>query len=155
MRRGRARRTGFTLIELMLVVGIMVLLAGVAVIAYPRIMNSMHKGTAETLVKQVAGQVEMFQVAMRRFPTEDKGLQELVTVPDDEAQAKLWKDGSGPFLKDGMVPKDPWGNELKYKNLESSSAGGTGPAFLVYSCGPDGQDGTEDDIKSSIDQTAN
>lgn len=151
MRRDRARRTGFTLIEVLLVTAILVFLGTVAVVGYSRIKAGQDKKSAKLMVDQVASAVKIFQTQMNRLPTADKGLTELITAPDDDAQKKLWVDGGGPFLENSVIPKDPWGQEIKYKFIDAS--GDTPQSFQVYSTGPDMQDGTDDDIKSTPDDT--
>ena len=148
MRRDRAR-TGFTLIEILLVTAILVFLGTVFVVGYSRIKAGQDKKSAKLMVDQVASAVKIFRTQMNRLPTADKGLQELLTAPDDDAQKKVWTDGGGPFLENGVIPKDPWGQEIKYKLIEAGTD--TIQNFQVYSTGPDTQDGTDDDIKSTPD----
>ena len=80
--------------------------------------------------------LELFEVDCNRFPTMEEGLQALAEQPSD---CPNWnKEG---YLPHG-VPKDPWGNPYVYK-----CPGVHNPTkFDLYSLGPDGRDGTEDDI---------
>jgi len=81
------------------------------------------------------------------------GLDALVEEPEDLGLEEEGEAGAasgewaGPYLKDGEIPRDPWGNELRYEPLEQTEGvEGNRPPFRVWSLGPDGQDGTEDDI---------
>ncbi|MHC4294126.1 MAG: type II secretion system major pseudopilin GspG [Planctomycetota bacterium] len=142
MKRSRARRNAFTLVEVLLVIGLLVFLGTVSVVAYTRIQASADKDSARLLVNQTAEAVNLYQVTMRKLPESDEGLQALVTKPSDEREAERW---DGPYLKNARIPVDPWGNELKYERLDTS---GEGPPFRVFSYGPDGREGSEDDISS-------
>jgi len=140
----RSRRKAFTLIEVLLVVAILILLMGVAVVGYDKIREGAREDTTKALVNQTAGAVRLFDVNMNRYPTDDEGLQALISKPDEENEAAKWR---GPYLVKGTIPVDAWGNELKYERLESSGDE-VGPPFRVFSYGPDGQEGTEDDISN-------
>lgn len=139
-------RSGFTLIEVLLVIGILVALSAVGVVAYSKIKASSDKKQALIQVNDTKRAVEIYQSTMSRLPTDEEGLGALITPPDDEAQAAKWKE-TGPFLKDGKIPQDPWGRELKYV-LSQDSSDASGATFQVYSFGPNGTDdnGGEDDI---------
>ncbi|MBI5722773.1 MAG: type II secretion system protein GspG [Planctomycetes bacterium] len=146
------RKSAFTLLELMIVLAIILVIAGsVGVIAYVKIKDSADRDAAKVLVDQVVHAVDIFHTKLNRYPASDKGLQELITAPEDENEAKKW---GGPYLKDGKIPVDPWGSELKYELTETTGSSGTstGPAFKVWSLGPDKQDGSDDDIRSWTEQ---
>jgi general secretion pathway protein G len=139
------RRKAFTLIEIMLVVMILVLLGGVGLLGYSAAQASARKRIALAMVNSAADQVRRYQMDMGTLPNDDDGLKALVTRPSDDTQAERW---AGPYIKDGVIPVDPWGNELKYKRI-TRSGDEMGPEFEVFSYGPDGQEGTEDDISSA------
>jgi len=148
MRRSVARRAGLTLIELLLVIGILLVLGTVSVVSYTRIKEGTDKNAAKLMVDSTVEAVEVFRSIMNRYPSSEEGLQTLLTPPDDEAEAKKWRDGGGPWLKDGKIPVDPWENELKYELVEEEGTTPTGPPFHIWSLGPDKEDGTEDDIRN-------
>jgi len=150
MNSSRRRRVGFTLLELLLVIGILVALAGVGVVAYTGIKASSDKKLAKTIVANTAEAVDTYYMTMDVYPEDEEGLNALINKPEDEALAKKWPGSS--FLKHGKVPVDPWGNELKYKKRETDE-GDAGPKFIVYSFGPDKEEDTEDDIKSYEEDT--
>ena len=142
----QTRRGGFTLIEILLVIGILVVLGTVSVVAYTRISAGADKKAASILVDSTEKAVKLYQVAMKKWPDAEEGLNALITVPDDEKDAEKWRGGGGPFLEEKRIPRDPWGNELNYDLVDDADSGAQTPH--VYSSGPDGEPETEDDIKS-------
>ncbi len=143
-----SRQRGFTLIEVILVLTILALLAGLAVVAIPRIQESSNKKAAFVLVKGTCEAVDLYHTQMNRYPASDEGLKALVEAPSDEKLLEKWNNSSQPFLKDGVIPKDPWENELKYELVAGSEGASSGPAYHVWSAGPDMTDNTDDDIRS-------
>ncbi|XVJ68795.1 MAG: type II secretion system major pseudopilin GspG [Rhizobacter sp.] len=104
-RRGR----GFTLIELLVVLAILTLLAG---IVGPKVLGQLGGAKSKTAGVQIADiekSLDLFKLDVGRYPTNDEGLQALVTKPGSVGQ---W---AGPYLK-GELPKDPWGESYKYAN---------------------------------------
>jgi general secretion pathway protein G len=145
-------RRAFTLIELMLVIAILLVLGTVSVTAYMRVKAGADKNSAKLMVDGAVNAVRLYQIALSKYPTNDEGLQALITVPDDEKEAQKWRDGGGPFLTDARIPVDPWNNELKYAVREGADSD-LGPPYRVFSYGPDGQEGTDDDISSYEEKT--
>jgi len=141
--RNHSRRGGFTLIEVLIVIGILVVLGTVSVVAYTRIQAGANKKATSLMIDDTANAVDLYRTAMNTVPETDEGLEALVTAPDDEELAQKWTDGGGPFLKNG-IPRDPWGNELRYEKREIET--GSGPEYRIWSYGPDKQGGTDDDI---------
>lgn len=147
MKKLSCRRRGFTLVELLAVLGIIALIGTMGVVFITGAVKSARVKHAEGLVNQTRQAVDLYYNAMGRYPETDEGLQALLTAPDDEDEAKAWKDGGGPFLRDGQIPQDAWRHELKYVKVDSADET-TGRQFHVYSFGPNGidDDGREDDI---------
>ena len=154
MEPNKKRRTGFTLIEVLLVIAILLVLGTVSVVAYTGIKKGADTKATKLLVDQTVDAVNLYHLAVNKYPENDTGLQALLTAPDDEAMAEKWRDGGGPFLKTGKIPVDPWGNELKYSLRETGGTTDVGPAFRVFSCGPDGTEGTDDDISSYTESSS-
>ena len=94
-------------------------------------------------IKRVEQAVEMFRAQVGSYPTTAEGLEILVNPPTDGPGAARLR-GLGPLLPGRAVPTDAWKRPLKYE-----LAGGRGAAYRIWSVGPDGQDGTDDDISST------
>ena len=128
-----ARNTsaGFTLIELIVVVVIIGLLAGLVV---PQFIKQEEKATAKAAKAQIelfGTALDTFRLDVGRYPTTQEGLAALTQKP---ASADRW---DGPYLKK-EVPPDPWGKPYIYK-----SPGDHGP-YDIVSYGADGAPGGED-----------
>ena len=126
---------GFTLLEMLVVLVIIGLIAG---LVGPRMFTQVDKSkvqTAETQVRMLRGSLETLRLDIGHFPTvAEGGLNILHSPPSDEKLKNLWK---GPYL-DEPVPLDPWGNPYQY-----SMPGKDGFPFALYSLGADGQSGGE------------
>lgn len=129
-RRERSERRGFTLVELLLVIVILGILAGVVVTNVTDVGNEARTARVKTDIGSIQTAVRTFEIYMGRYPTDDEGIEEL-TQTTDEHKAFLDK-----------IPKDPWGNPYNYR--EESENNLSGPD--IWSNGPDGQEGTDDDI---------
>lgn len=135
MQHSSTRQTGFTLIEIMVVMVILGLL--VAVVA-PNVLDKGEKArrdVAKTQLRNIANALDMYKLDNFSYPSTEQGLEALVTKPAGSPEPKNWnKSGYLP-----SVPKDPWKNEYQYV-----SPGSQGP-FDLYSLGPDGREGGDED----------
>ena len=135
----RSRSLGFTLIELLVVLAILTLLAG---LVGPRVLNQLGGAKSKTAGVQIADLekgVDLFRLDVGRVPTNEEGLNALITKP---GSANGW---NGPYLKGGSVPVDPWGNAYRYNNA------GPGGSVEILSLGADGAaggDGENADIRN-------
>lgn len=132
---GKQRRVekGFTLLELLVVLGIIALLAG---IVGPQVMK--HMGASKTKaarvqIEDLSAALDMYKLDVGKYPSSDEGLEALVEKPSD---IKRW---NGPYLRKSKVPKDPWLQDYYY-----SSPGGHG-RFDLYSYGADEKEGGEEE----------
>lgn len=129
---GRLSSAGFTLLEMLVILVIIGLLAGlVGPRLFSRVDDSKVK-TATVQVKMLKGALEAMRLDINRFPQADEGLALLYHKPTKNSIERLWK---GPYL-DEEVPLDPWGNPYQY-----SVPGANGMPFALYSFGADGQPG--------------
>lgn len=131
-----SRSRGFTLLEMLVVLVIIGLLAG---LVGPRLFSKVDQAkvtTANTQVKLLRGAVENIRLDMGRYPTVEEGLALLTKPPADPALAARWR---GPYLDD-VVPLDPWAKPYQY-----ALPGRDGHGFALYSLGSDGQPGGEGD----------
>jgi general secretion pathway protein G len=131
----RSRHGGFTLIELLLVLVILGILAAIVVPKFSGRTEQARITAAESQIATFGTALDAFEVDVGRYPKGRNGLSDLVNAPRD---AQNWR---GPYMKN-EIPKDPWQNEYVYecpgKNNPSS--------YDLYSMGPDGRAGSEDDV---------
>lgn len=130
--------SGFTLIEIMVVVVILGILAAIVV---PRVMDNPDKArvvTAKQQIRTIETALNMYRLDNFKYPTSDQGLEALVSAPADGSLKNYKQGGYMPKL-----PRDPWGNEFQYLNP------GARGEIDIYSLGADGQpggDGVDADI---------
>ena len=129
-------RRGFTLIELMVVIVILGILAGLIV---PRIMGrpeQAKKLKARMQIESIGTALKLYKLDNGAYPTTEQGLQALVEVPSSGNVPKNWRKGG--YLEKGKVPNDPWGNDFVYLSP------GIHDDFDIISYGADGVSGGED-----------
>ncbi|WP_163327864.1 type II secretion system major pseudopilin GspG [Desulfurobacterium thermolithotrophum] len=130
----RKSRKGFTLIELMVVIVILGLLAALVAPKFLRRGEEAKVTTTEVQMKNIEQALKLYKLHNSFYPTTDQGLKALVEKPQQEPIPKNWK---GPYLE--KIPKDAWGNSFIYVS--------DGKHFTLISPGPDGEEGTKDDLK--------
>ncbi|MCA9066020.1 MAG: type II secretion system major pseudopilin GspG [Planctomycetaceae bacterium] len=119
------RRCGFTLVELMGVIVILGLLAGVMTIGIRRYMLKSRQNVAKVEIATLCQAIESFHSENGRYPTSEEGLSVLLGNAGDP-------DG---YISGKAIGKDPWGNQYDYISPGSSSP------YLVVSYGADGREG--------------
>ncbi len=132
----RRRSSGFTLIEIMIV---MVIIAMLAALVGPRVMGALGSSKVKATriqLETLSSTVEAFHLDTGRFPTQAEGLQVLVENPE-KAPIKNWR---GPYLKKNKVPNDEWGNAFIYEIPSKHKM-----PFDIYSLGADGKPGGSGD----------
>ena len=130
---------GMTLIEIMVVVAIIGLVMAMVTV---NVMNRFAKAkvdTAKMQIKAMEQSLEQYYLDNGNYPSSEQGLNSLVEAPSGSKRFQ-----PGGYLKGGKVPKDPWGEMYDY-----ISPGASGQPFDISSKGPDRQEGTDDDVKSS------
>ena len=132
MRRGNR---GFTLIELMVVIVILGILAGLII---PRIMgrpDEARQTKARIMIEGIETAMKLYRLDNGFYPTTEQGLRALVEASTIQPVPRNWREGG--YLEKGKVPKDPWGNDFVYL------CPGTQGEFDLISYGADGQPGGE------------
>ncbi len=129
----RRKLTGFTLIEMMVVVVIIGLLAALVVPRYIRQAEKAKRNTTKAQIKIIEQALAEFKLDTGRYPSTDEGLNGLVVKPSDY---------KGDWPKEGYlpeVPKDGWGNDFIYV------CPGAHKAYDIISYGADGKEGGENE----------
>lgn len=125
------RSSGFSFIEIMVVVIIIGILATIIV---PQLMSRPDEARivkAKTDITAIENALNLYRLDNGVYPTTDQGLQALVSKPTSDPIPRNWK----PYLK--QMPKDPWGHNYNYLNP------GEHGEIDVFTYGADGQPGGE------------
>ncbi|PIP09148.1 MAG: type II secretion system protein GspG [Syntrophobacteraceae bacterium CG23_combo_of_CG06-09_8_20_14_all_50_8] len=135
----RKNEHGFTLIELMVVIVILGILAGLII---PRIMgrpDEARRAKARLQIESLETALKLYKLDNGNYPTTEQGLQALVESPTAGIPAKNWRQGG--YLEKGKVPKDPWDNDFFYISP------GVHGDFDLSCLGSDGEPGGEEKNK--------
>jgi general secretion pathway protein G len=131
--KSRQAYAGFTLIEVLVVLVILGLLAG---LVGPRLFGKVDESkvkTAETQIRMLKTTLQTFRLDVGRYPSTEEGLAALEKRPAGDS-VPTW---DGPYL-DEALPVDPWGNAFQYRAEPSGTQ-----EFTLYSFGADGKSGGE------------
>ena len=124
--RRRNGQAGYTLLELLVVMGILAVLTAIAT---PQVMGYFNKAKSESVQLQVQNintALELYYMENGAYPSSEEGLRALVEAPSD---APRW---NGPYLKQTQALTDPWGHPYQY--VYPNEAG----QYAVYSLGSKG-----------------
>lgn len=133
----RPLERAFTLLEMILVLGIIALLLGVGTYFMVNVLGDAEEGKVKADVQALNASLIRYKTKARIYPSEQQGLQALVTRPTTAPEPAGWKQ----FMKpQGII--DPWGRNYEYRypgkyNPES---------YDIFSLGLDGKEGTADDL---------
>ena len=140
-RRLRVARHGLTLIEIMVVVVIMGMIAGLVTTVVVDRLQAAKVETAKAQIRQFMNALDLFYLDNSFYPTSEQGLDALVTKPATGRTPTKWpEDGYLP-----SIPKDPWGNDYVFISPGSSAK------YEILCLGRDGQEGGtgyDDDVQS-------
>ncbi|NKN32656.1 type II secretion system major pseudopilin GspG [Marichromatium bheemlicum] len=127
----RSHTDGFTLIELLVVLAILGLLAGVVGPQVMKFLDSSKSKTAKLQIDNLAATLDLYRLEVGRYPSTSEGLEALVR---NTAGLDSW---NGPYLTQGGVPTDPWGNPYHYRFP------GEHGGFDLWTFGADNREGGE------------
>lgn len=128
----RRQKRGFTLMEMILVLAIIAVLVGMGIFATSGVLDDANVGRARADVKTLEMNIVRYKTNMNQVPS---SLKDLAVRPGN---------AKGPWRKmiEETALKDAWGNDYQYRNPGRHNPNG----YDIYSLGPDGKDGSEDDI---------
>jgi len=109
MRKQRRGESGFTLLELLVVLAIMGMLAAIIAPQVIKYLGTSRTQTAKVQIQNVMAALELYRLDVGRYPNSQEGLQSLVIAP---TTAPNW---NGPYLKKDSALKDPWGAPYVYQ----------------------------------------
>lgn len=132
---------GFTLIEVMIVLAIVLALAAIVSVAVLSRKDEANVKLCKTDLANLQTALKFFYLDYNRYPTDEEGLAVLWSPEtlDPELDESTWK----PQMEKPL-PKDRWGHEWMYMQQRDDDP----TKYALWSVGPDGQDGTDDDIKT-------
>jgi general secretion pathway protein G len=137
---GRDRRAAFTLVEILVVLAIIGLLAGLAFSNVDKIFGGAQESTAKLFVSEsMKTALTTYRITVGDYPSTEEGLQALFTAPSNKADR--WR---GPYVAEGtkFPILDPWGHPYQYRYPGTHNKS----SYDLWSIGKDGVDGTDDDI---------
>ncbi len=137
--KSNKKQSGFTLLEVMVVVVILGVLASFVV---PNLLGNKEKADQQKAITDISSlenSLDMYKLDNSIYPTTDQGLDALVSKPSASPEPRNYQDGG--YIK--RLPKDPWGNEYQYV---SPGDNGTIDIFTLGSDGQEGGEGAQSDI---------
>lgn len=136
-RQTKARRA-FTLVEILIVIALIAAVMGAAVYNYGNLFEGGQEKTEALKVKKTFPTALMgYRMDVGSYPSTEEGLTALLLAP--EGKEDRWK---RPYLNSAEELKDSWGKPYQYRFPGSKNPSG----YDLWSLGPDGQDGTADDV---------
>jgi general secretion pathway protein G len=130
-----SRSGGFTLVELLLVLTILAILAGIVLPKFSNVGLNARKTAVAADIANFKTALSMFEIDMGYFPKGSGGLNALVVRPSGVAANSKWH----KYLDVDKLPKDPWNNDYVYENPGKHNPDG----YDVYSKGPEGRGGAD------------
>ena len=144
-RERRALRAGFTLVEILVVIAIISLLAGVVLLNIAPQIGMGSQAAAKAQIQVLSSAATTYRMAHGRYPTQQQGLEALVRKPAQEPIPENYPDSG--YLSGRTVPADPWKNPYIYL-----CPGRQNEPFEILSYGADGEPGgtgADADVSSS------
>lgn len=138
-KRGKRRSSGYTLVELLVVLAILGLLVALAAPRVIRYLGTAKTDTARIQIQKLGGVLDLYRLEIGHYPTEEEGLAALVDRPP---QVEAW---NGPYLNNRQSLIDPWGTPYVYR---SPGEHGEYDLYTLGADGKEGGDGEDQDIAS-------
>lgn len=137
----RRMARGFTLIEVMIVLAIVLALGAIVSVAVLSRRDEANIQLAKTDLTNLEKGLKWFYFQYNRYPTDEEGLAVLWSSEtlDPELDQSTWK-----AQMEKPLSKDRWGHEWMYMQQRDDDP----TKYALWSVGPDGEDGTEDDLKT-------
>lgn len=126
--------SGFTLVEILVVIAIISLLAGVVLINVLPNLGMGNQAAAKSQIQTLSSALTTYRIAHGRYPTQEQGLQALVEAPTRAPVPRNYPENG--YLTSRTLPLDPWGRAYIYL-----IPGRSGEAFEIISYGSDGESG--------------
>ena len=139
--RRRRRSGGFTLMEVLLVLAILVILGSSVGFFMLGAQEKAYKRAAKAQMSTFEQMLLGYKLDVGSYPSTEQGLEALVTQPAD---ATKWE---GPYAEKA-IPLDPWANPYQYEN-SGKSGESSREMFTISSWGPDGIQGNDDDVSNT------
>ena len=133
----RRRQRGFTLLEVLLVLAILVILGGTVTYFYANTQTRANIRAATVQINALEGLMDQYRIDVGTYPTSQQGLTALMSAPAELADQSKW---GGPYTRK-QIPMDPWNNPYQY-SLENADMP------RIWSFGPDGQDASGDEVSN-------
>jgi len=127
-------RAAFTLIEVLLVLVILVILGSLATNVFIGTQDKANINAAKAQAGLISSPINLYRLDLGKYPTK---LEDLWKEPSDSTMQEKW---GGPYVEE--LKKDPWGNDYQYLAEGKKNS----KKYDFWSNGPDGQNGTDDDI---------
>ena len=143
-RSNRRARPGMTLIEILIVIAILLAIGGLVVVNLIPAREQANRDLQLNQFDNISGAMDRFRLDLNRYPSEEEGIAALwnrEVLETDRDQAN-WR---GPYLQN-PIREDYWGNEIIYRYPSEIRDEDEGDYYDLVSPGPDGEEGTEDDI---------
>jgi general secretion pathway protein G len=135
--RHNASKSGFSLIEILIVIALIAVIAGLAISNIGGIFGGQQEKAAKIFVTQsLKIPLTAYKIDIGSYPSTAEGLQALIQAPANKSGS--WKK---PYIEE--LPTDPWGNPYQYRFPGSKNVNGSS-GYDVWSLGPDGTESADD-----------
>lgn len=135
----RRRPTGFTLLEILVVLVILGLMASLVGPQLFKQLGGSKTRAAQLQIQELSAALDLYRLELGGYPSTEQGLEALISKPRN---VETW---NGPYLKKNVIRMDPWGNPYQYRSP------GQNGEFDLWSLGADkreGGDGENRDVRS-------